>query len=625
MQLLRLKRTKVCAPCSFFLLALVQALVPTAFARSIPRPLPSHPGNIFVATEAVQIKLPSGSSNTWRLVDYEGKTVREGRAEQGAAALGKLPVGYYELATGAPDAASRVSLGVIEPLHAPTPLDSPIGIDVAMAWFFPKEKMGEVANLCTLAGMNRVRDRLMWQELEPKRGEFVGENKYDQSAEAQLKAGLQILQVSHVSAAWANPDVMHFPPDLRDIYNFNREMARRWQGKVCAFEPWNEADIKEFGGHTGSEMASLQKAAYFGLKAGNSNVIACLNVFAIRRAATLSDFNNNEAWPYFDTFNLHHYEPLKNYPSLYADFRAVSGGKPLWVSECSVKIKWQGDERLHELTDEDARLQAERLTKTYALSLHQGAVAIFYFMLPHYTEGVLQYGILRADLTPRPAFVAAAAVGRLLAGAKPAGRIDLGNKTGQAYCFDAEPDGRPAKVLVAWGPTETDFELPAEPKACFDFLGRPLPVSERRVKVGSAPIFAILDKSAPLHLVPPPKPAKLLEGRPTRLVLQALLPKADIVLDKSAYRVPAAGPKNIPIFLYNFGSDKARGNLTVKAPEGWKAKLPTDVEVSPGERKELEMELESNGNKTATEADIRVMGDFARAGQPLLALRVVVE
>ena len=77
-----------------------------------------------------------------------------------------------------------------------------------------------------------------------------------------------------------------------------------------AFEPWNEADIPMFGGHTGSEMASLQKAAYLGLKAGNPKVIACLNVFALHRAATLRDLHENAAWPYFDTFNLHHYEAL---------------------------------------------------------------------------------------------------------------------------------------------------------------------------------------------------------------------------------------------------------------------------------------------------------------------------
>ena len=275
--------------------------------RAIPRPLPSHPGNIFLAGELVSVTAPSGGAESWRAVDYEGKTVVEGRLEKGRAELGKLPVGYYELAWGEAAVSNRVSLGVLEPLRAPTPLTSPIGIDVAMAWFYPKESMAAPANLCALAGMNRVRDRLSWPELEPKRGEFAASTRYDDSAQAQVAAGLKVLQVAHASAPWANPNGMHFPLDLRDIQAFYREMARRWQGQVEAFEPWNEADIKEFGGHTGSEMATLQKAAYLGLKAGNSNVVACLNVFAIHRQATLSDFGANEAWPYFDTFNLHHY------------------------------------------------------------------------------------------------------------------------------------------------------------------------------------------------------------------------------------------------------------------------------------------------------------------------------
>src|SRR5262249_3930337 len=156
------------------------------------------------------------------------------------------------------------------------------------------------------------------------------------------------------------------------------------------------------GGHNGNEMASLQKAAYLGLKAGNPDVIACQNVFAIRRAATLSNFNDNEAWACFDTFNVHHYEPLENYPSLYADYRAVSAGKPMWVTECSVHVHWKGDPALQELVDEDLRLQSERLVKTYALALHERAVAVYYFVLPHYVERQLQYGLLRPDLTPRP-------------------------------------------------------------------------------------------------------------------------------------------------------------------------------------------------------------------------------
>ena len=92
--------------------------------------------------------------------------------------------------------------------------------------------MGSVANLCALAGMNRVRDRLSWPELEPKKGEFAATNRYDWSVQAQSAAGLQVLQVGHHSPAWANPNGKRFPLDLRDAYNFHRALAQRWQGEV---------------------------------------------------------------------------------------------------------------------------------------------------------------------------------------------------------------------------------------------------------------------------------------------------------------------------------------------------------------------------------------------------------
>jgi hypothetical protein len=557
-------------------------------------------------------------------VDYEESTVAEGRLdEDGRARLGKLPVGYYELLSGAGNGTNRVTLGVLEPLRAPTPLTSPIAIDVAMAWFFPKERMASPANLCALAGIKWVRDRLLWSELEPKRGKFAPSTRYDSSAEAQVAAGLQVLQVGHVSAPWANPNTKRFPPDLRDIYRFYREMAHRWQGQVRAIEPWNEADIAMFGGHTGSEMASLQKAAYLGLKAGNPKVIACENVFAIHRAATLRDFDANEAWPYFDTFNLHCYEPLQGYPKAYADFRAVSAGKPLWVTETSVHVRWQRDEHLRELSAEDLRLQSERVTKTYALALHQGAAEVFYFMLPQYSEGTVQFGLLHADLTPRPGYLALAAVGRLLADAKPLGRLPLPDAAGQAYFFAAKPDGHAADVIVAWAQQETSLELPKAPKACFDHLGRPWPVEGKTLKVGPAPVYAVLAKHAHPALTPPPKPAKLLTGKPGPLVLQALLPEEDVVVDKSAYRLLGGQSHKVPVFLYNFSDQKAVGRLKASGFDGWQTTFPATAEIGPGERKELTLELSCGSTNGWTEGGVRISGDFGAGGKPVLALQFV--
>src|SRR5207244_8480938 len=167
-----------------------------------------------------------------------------------------------------------------------------------------------------------------------------------------------------------------FPTDLRDVFRFYRAMAGRWAWQVRAYEPWNEADIKVFGGQMGSEMATLQKVAYLAIK-GNQSLIACQNVFAIDRAATLEDFNANEAWPYFDTYNLHHYVDIDRYPGWYAHHRAVSAGRPIWVSECNIPLKWSGDAKAKELSDADLRVQAERVAKIFAASLHEGSVNTF--------------------------------------------------------------------------------------------------------------------------------------------------------------------------------------------------------------------------------------------------------
>jgi hypothetical protein len=592
-------------------------------SRAIPGSLPSHPGNVFLAGEPVVVAAPPGDANTWRMMNYEDNVVAKGEIKNGRVELGQLPVGFYKIVRGAGgQITNRTWLGVLEPLHAPTPETSPISTDLGMAWFFPspKEKMEEVASLCQLAGMNWVRDRLLWNELEPQRGKFVPETRYDLSARVQSAAGLKVLQVTHVSTPWANPNGKRFPLDLRDFYYFYRELARRWENKVLAFEPWNEADISVFGGHAGSEMASFQKAAYLGLKAGNPNVIACQNVFAIRRAETLADFNDNKAWPYFDTYNLHTYEPLEKYPDVYAAHRAVSGGKPMWTTETSIHVKWKGDEQRKELSQADERLQSEQLTKTYALALHEGAEKVFYFVLPHYTEGKLQYGLLRANLTPRPGYVALAAVGRLLADAKPLGKLKA-DESVHGYLFDAKPDGEPANVLVLWADKETSFALPQNVKRCFDHLGRMVAMKGGVVPLTQAPLYAILSKETKLDLIAPPQPAKLLRDKPGNVVLQAILPETDIVLEKSAYKMAAGETKKFPVYVYNFGAEKLHGKLKVTAPQNWTAELSSTVELAPGDRKELTLTLCCPKTETWTEASLRITGDFGAGEKPVLALR----
>jgi hypothetical protein len=593
-------------------------------ARGIPGSLPGNPGNVFTHGQRVVMPAPAGDAPAWQVIDYEGKPVAAGTVRDGQADLGTLSVGHYELLREGQGGTNRVSLGVLEALRAPTPENSPISSDVAMAWLVPAEKMKEAASLCALAGLNWTRDRLNWQEMEPAKGSFVASNRYDYSAQLQLAAGLQLLQVCHRSPAWANTNGARFPLDLRDAYDFYRGMARRWRGKVTAFEPWNEADISAFGGHSGSEMASLQKAAFLGLKAGNPEIIACLNVLALHRRSTLLDLAENEAWPYFDTFNLHHYEPFTNYPKLYADFRAASAGRPLWVTECSLPVKWSGDERSKEPRPEDLRVQSERVAITYALSVHEGAREVFYFVLPDYVEGPTQFGLLRPDLTPRPAYVALAAVGRLLAGAEPLGRVDARGVPMNAYLFRARPDGHRARVMVAWAEKPCEFLLPADPAACFDHLGRSCQLQARILKLGRAPMLVILADRTELPLIAPPQRPEPLSGKPSPAVFQALMPEPSLVLEKSGYKITPNRPMDISVFLYNFGSRKIRGRLNAVVPDGWSITVPQQVEIPPGERRKLELTLTATVDSATDNPRLCLTGEFGRDGRAVLSMRFVV-
>jgi hypothetical protein len=593
-----------------------------SFAANVPRPLSEHPGNLFLADEKVVISAPAGEGEI-KIIDYESKPVAFDLRD-GHIALESSKIGYYEVRRGG---GPKTTIGVIAPLAAPTPSTSPIGIDVAMAWFyFNEHDQRAAANLCNLAGINWVRDRLNWTVMEPQREKFADHNIYDDAARIQSEAGLKILQVNHISPPWANSDGRRFPLDLRDAYRFYREMAKRWKGQVLAIEPWNEADIAVFGGHTGSEIASMQKAAYLGLKAGNPDVIACQNVFATDRKSTLDDFAANEVSAYFDTYNLHHYRWFDQYPEMYARHRAVSAGKPMWVTECNTPVKWAGDEKLKEPTDADLRLQAELVAKVYVSSLHEGSVNTFYFMLPDYVEGQTQYGVLHKDLTPRPAYIALAAVGRLLADAKPMGRWKSDDADVNGYLFRAKPDGAEKQILVAWrnkGEGEVTLRCPVE--HVIDHLGRETPQSSwiGQLKLTRAPVFAIIpaEMKPEIKFDPPPVAPARNDAKPSPIVMQPLIPPDRIEFNRSAFVMPPDQANEITIQIYNFGDGPAHGTLTASAQPNVKVDLQHEIDIPAGDRVAVKLVLAKRAASSKA-STIKIKGVFGDS-LAVLSLRVI--
>jgi len=632
--------------------------------RGIPVPLSDHPGNVYLDTEMVWVRVPAEipkEIRSWRALDDRGRMVCSGMFSKHSAALpsriglGQLPVGWYrvEFLDEQHSCLYWTTAAVLKELRAPVPQDSPVCVDSATAWF-AKGQRGDQAglsSLAALAGVNWIRDRLTWRELEPRPGAITGaDTTYDSAALIQMRHGLKVLQVFHATPDWAwntGLDGEHpsgrFVRDLRHVYRFCKAMAERFKGRVYAWEPWNEANVSTFGGHTVDEMCSYQKAAYLGFKAGDPTVTVCWNVYTtVPTPQHTQGLFDNEAWSYFDTYNIHTYEWAHDYELLWAPARQAACGKPIWVTEADRGIKYVGPEPWCELSRDDEIRKAQYIAQSYASSLYAGSIRHFHFILGHYYErhNGVQFGLLRKDMTPRPAYVALAAVGRLLAGAKCLGRwVVPGQEDAHVIVFRAWPDGLERDVLVAWaekkvdwpqrGKTKVDFALPESwgVEVTFDYFGRRL--AEVPPELTGEALFVVLPagQTDEVELTSVVRSSRR-EDQVCPIVLQVQMPSiANMKVEPLPwsqgyeYRIDPNEFYLLRMFAYNFGSEPVKGTIRVKdKPSNWVLDREVwSLSIDPMQRELFETVLTVPAGQAGT---LRLTGDFGSVGKSALAFRM---
>ncbi|MFV1965953.1 MAG: hypothetical protein ACC628_11050 [Pirellulaceae bacterium] len=617
---------------------------PTAWVagadRHVAEPLPDHPGNVYRMGEEVTAPVPEGAVH-WRASDIDGTVVIQGpiAPDQKRIHLGRLPIGWYRIDVGDASGTSLAwtTAAVIASPAVPIRLDSPVCVDSATSWFSHRYRGEEAAkqeafaNLAALAGVNWIRDRLSWDQVETEPGRFAEATLYDRAASLQARHGLHVLQVFHGTPGWAADKTLdgkhagkRFARDLRMHYEFCKAMARRFKGRVVAWEPWNEANIEPFGGHTIDEMCSMQKAAFLGFKAGDPEVTVCWNVYAgsgsgLHREGVLA----NESWPYFETYNIHSYRPPEAYLDQFETARQAASGRPIWITECGIRLQTNSEPPWGDLVPADERRQAEFVARSYASSLYAGVDRHFFFILGNYIESGVQFGLLRHDLTPRPGYVALAAVGRFLGGAECLGRLSP-----TVYAFRAHPDGKSRDLLVAWG----DGALPEglEVEAIYDHFGRPLGTDARSKRTDAA-VFVILPAGGlqNVELESPPELASPREGAAGPVVLQVSLPYHATRLGSQAHEVEPGRKVDLPIFAYNFSDRPVRGTVVVtKSPSHWQVTLASEpLELKPMARQQIpaSVTLPAGGSELAAGAWVHLRGDFGETGRTVLAFRLAAD
>jgi hypothetical protein len=168
------------------------------------------------------------------------------------------------------------------------------------------------------AGFSWIRVQAIWRDIEPRPGRY-DTHALDRIIDAASRNGVKVV-VSVVKApAWADPNG-GLPADPAPFGKLMEFLAKRYAGKVHAWEIWNEQNLaRETGGHVDvGRYVRLLKEGYQGVKRGDSKAIVLFggltptgvmdpsiaidDVEYLRQAYA---YNNGEIKRYFDHIATH--------------------------------------------------------------------------------------------------------------------------------------------------------------------------------------------------------------------------------------------------------------------------------------------------------------------------------
>lgn len=310
--------------------------------------------------------------------------------------------------------------------------ESPFGALEFMQWNHPwnsfkypsRESLEKAAGLMKEAGISIVRFDFLWEDIEPKPGNFNFE-KYDLIVDVLSENNIKILGIFDYCASWAAEDGQWncVPRDNALFVNYAVRVIGRYKDKVKYWEVWNEPDSTTYWSRQDGlkSYCALLKDVYSAAKLVDPDC-RILNGGLALGPASVNRLYDNGAKNYFDILNIHIFEnPLypgrdkavSAYPKLARKImeRNNDANKEIWITE----IGCPGVKKGIDIADwwlgknPDEKQQAEWVKKVYTELLNQNLVSkIFWAFLRdcnnHWGTGVDYFGLVRWDFSPKPAF-----------------------------------------------------------------------------------------------------------------------------------------------------------------------------------------------------------------------------
>lgn len=425
---------------------------------------------------------------------------------------------------------------------------------------FVAQRSGNVAPLvvgrASLLGAQWVREEFTASRLHDGPNAPYHWRPYDRVIDRERRSGLQILGLLDYSNTWNEGDHAMMPH--RDIGRLSADFARyayavvrHFQGRVAAWEVWNEPNLPMFWrpAPNPDDYARLLDAAYRAIKRANPRArvvlagMSRIDLPFLRRVMARTHS--------FDIISVHPYRDVPE-PQLLAQIAALRVyHKPIWFSE----IGWAAGDGCDLCTDQES--QADYLVRFYALSAAAGVQRIFWYDLRDDVDNPVSpeahFGLLQHDLAGKPAFVAYQLLSRLLRDAFFVRADALGQDGIYALRFRS----RRGTLAILWntGYSPLTVDVPW-PFGSYYVLARDGTVLEKmrawrgraswQVEPGGAPVYLATVPWPPLTLPgallrPPPPPRPPLHQRPV-----PRLPLRRPAAHRPLRTIPTRAPRKVP-------------------------------------------------------------------------------
>ncbi len=319
-------------------------------------------------------------------------------------------------------------------LNGENRMENPFGALEFLHWNHPwnsykypdQAALSKAIALMKEAGISWVRQDFLWEEIEPRQGEFDFA-KYDQIVDLLAKNGIQILGLLNYSAPWASASgAWNDPPRDNSLFvNYALRVIERYKDKIKYWEVWNEPDSGTYWMRQDGlkSYCVLLRDVYLAAKKVDPECKILNGGFA-NGLASVNKLYDNGAAGYFDILNIHIFELPQDpaaikrvmaYPRLAYKIMSRHGDaeKKIWVTEIgspgvksgvSVNNWWLG-------ANPDELQQAEWLKEIFRVLLKDKAVARIFWAFfrdcnKHWDSGIDYFGLVRWDYSLKPSFVA---------------------------------------------------------------------------------------------------------------------------------------------------------------------------------------------------------------------------